>query len=235
MPSMRAIAVICTYNEAENIGELIREILLQNPAFEALVVDDDSPDGTGAVVAELARADGRVELLTRKEKRGRGLAGIAGFRRALEKGADVVVEMDGDFSHRPEYLPAFLEKIRSCDVVIGSRFVRGGGERGRGLSRRLISRFANLYIRLVLGTGVSDCSSGFRCFRREVLARMPWDRIDSSGPSLVEEILYHCRRQGFRIEEIPIIFEERRKGKSKLSLFKLIATFTKISTLRLKK
>ncbi len=211
---MRAMAMVPTYNEAHNIEPLLREILQQGPDIGAVVVDDDSPDGTAAIVERLRQEDPRVHLILRKEERGRGTAGIVGFRYAVAQGIPFIIEMDADFSHPPFYIPPFLNQMEDCDLLIGSRLVEGGGERGRHFLRKWITRLASTYIRLVLGLPFRDCTSGYRVFRREVLQAIELDQIMSRGPSVVEEVLYKAYRRGFRIKEVPYILEERKAGKS---------------------
>jgi len=211
---MRAMAMVPTYNEAPNIEQLLREILKQGPDIGAVVVDDDSPDGTAGVVERLRQEDPRVHLILRKEKRGRGTAGIVGFQYAVAQRIPFIIEMDADFSHQPFYIPSFLDQMEDCDLLIGSRLMEGGGERGRNFLRKLITRLANAYIRLVLGLPFRDCTSGYRVFRREVLEAIELDQIMSRGPSVVEEVLYKAYRRGFRIKEIPYILEERKAGES---------------------
>jgi dolichol-phosphate mannosyltransferase len=208
------MAMVPTYNEAPNIESLLREILGQGPDIGAVVVDDDSPDGTAAIVERLRQEDARVHLVLRKEERGRGTAGIVGFQYAVAQGIPFIVEMDADFSHQPFYISSFLSQMEGCDLLIGSRLVEGGGERGRHLLRKLITRVANAYIRLVLGLPFRDCTSGYRVFRREVLEAIELDQIMSRGPSVVEEVLYKAYRRGFRIKEVPYILEERKAGES---------------------
>jgi dolichol-phosphate mannosyltransferase len=229
---MKPVVMIPTFNEADNIETLIEAILALSRTIEILVVDDDSPDGTAAIVEALARREPRVHLLLRTHDRGRGKAGVAGFLKALQLGADCVIEMDADFSHHPRYIPAFLEAVTRWDVVIGSRALRGGEERGRTLLRRVITKAANFYIRTLLQIKVRDCTSGFRCFRRKVLETIPLEKMVSLGPSIVEEVLYACHRWGFTITEIPIVFEDRRRGKSTLNLTKLFNTFVMILRFR---
>ena len=229
---MKPVAMIPTFNEAENIQELIEEILNVDSQIEVVVVDDNSPDGTAALVEEMAKENSRVHLFLRKEEKGRGKAGVAGFLKALELGANWVIEMDGDFSHHPRYIPAFLEAIQQYDVVIGSRVIHGGEERGRSLLRCLITKFANSYIRRVYHINIQDCTSGFRCFRKAVLEALPLKKMVSRGPSIVEEVLYACHCLGFSFKEIPIIFEDRKHGESTLSLSKLFSTFFMILRFR---
>ncbi len=211
---MKAMAMVPTYNEALNIENLLREILKQGPDIGAVVVDDNSPDGTAAIVEKLRQEDPRVHLVLRREERGRGTAGIVGFQYAVSQGVDFVIEMDADFSHPPSYFPYFLSQMEDCDLLIGSRMLEGGGERGRSYLRRSISRLANAYIRRVLNLPIRDCTSGYRVFRREVLRAIDLDQIMSRGPSVVEEVLYKAYKRGFRIKEVPYIFEERRAGES---------------------
>jgi dolichol-phosphate mannosyltransferase len=208
------MAMLPTYNEAPNIEQLLREILKQGPDIGAVVVDDDSPDGTAAIVERLQQEDPRVHLILRKEERGRGTAGIVGFRYAVEQEIPMVIEMDADFSHPPFYIPLFLRQMKDCDLLIGSRLVEGGGERGRHPLRKWITRLANAYIRLILHLSIRDCTSGYRVFRREVLEAIELDQIMSKGPSVVEEVLYKAYKRGFRIKEVPYILEERKAGES---------------------
>jgi dolichol-phosphate mannosyltransferase len=211
---MKAIAMVPTYNEALNIEPLLRGILCQGPDVGAVVVDDNSPDGTAAIVERLAKEDPRVHLILRKEERGRGTAGIVGFRYAVQQGIPFIIEMDADFSHQPFYISSFLQQMGDCDLLIASRLVPGGGEQGRHLLRKWITRLANFYIRLVLGLPVRDSTSGYRIFRREVLEAIDLEQIMSKGPSVVEEVLYKAYRRGFRIKEVPYVLEERKAGES---------------------
>ncbi len=211
---MKAMAMIPTYNESLNIEPLVREILRQGPDIGAVVVDDDSPDGTAAIAERLRQEDPRVHLILRKNVRGRGTAGIVGFQYAIRQGVEWIIEMDADFSHQPSYIPYFLGQMADCDLLIGSRLVEGGGERGRPFLRRWITRAANAYIRLVLNLPIRDCTSGYRVFRREVLETIDLEQIMSPGPSVVEEVLYKVYKRGFRIKEVPYILEERKAGAS---------------------
>jgi dolichol-phosphate mannosyltransferase len=211
---MRIVAVLPTYNEAENIVPLIDALLKTSRSMEVLVVDDNSPDGTWKIVGSMADNNPRIHLLHRTRERGRGSAGIAGFRRALELGADLVVEMDADWSHHPRFIRPLLRATRRADMVIGSRLVAGGGETGRSRMRTLITKLANAYIRLMLGLRVRDCTSGYRVYRRWILERIEWDRVKSTGPAIVQEVLVAARAMGARVVEVPILFEERRAGQS---------------------
>lgn len=211
------VVVVPTYNEAENIAQLLPQILAQ-PRFRVLVVDDASPDGTGAVVAELSSTEPRIGLLSRAGKLGLGSAYIAGFRRALAEGADYIFEMDADFSHDPRYLPALLAAAeQGADLVIGSRYVPGGGTTDWGIGRQFISRGGNVYAGLILGLPVADSTGGFRCYKRRVLEKIDLDAVRSNGYAFQIEMAYRVMRAGFKIGEVPIIFPDRRVGKSKMS------------------
>ena len=211
---MKAMAMVPTYNESGNIERLITEILAQGDDVGVVVVDDDSPDGTWKIVEEYSKRDTRVHLLRRIGRRGRGTAGIEGFQYAVKQGVELIIEMDADFSHKPSYISGFLKEMKDCDLLIGSRMVKGGGETGRGPLRQLITNGANLYIRLMLGLPYKDATSGFRIFRREVLEAVDLNNLISTGPSILQEILYMAHRKGFRIKEVPIIFEDRTVGQS---------------------
>jgi len=188
----RIVVMIPTYNERENIADLVREILSLplDASLSVLVVDDDSPDGTGRIVGDMVREDGRVRLLTRKTRRGRGAAGIDGFKAALKLDPDYIVEMDGDFSHQPKYIPALVAAMDGCDAALGSRYIKGGRDADRGIHRRFITFLVRRFIRSRFGIPVKDPSSGFRCFRKEVLERIGLDEMISTGPSVVFEVLY---------------------------------------------
>ena len=210
----------------------MEEILALGPQYEVLVVDDNSPDGTWRIVGEMAEREPRVHLLRRLAERGRGSAGVAGLREAAGQGADLVVEMDADFSHHPRFIPALVQAAQDADVVVGSRLVEGGGEAGRSFLRTLITRFANLYIRLVLRLPVRDCTSGFRVFRREALMKMGLEKMTSNGPAIVQEIFLGARRAGARFVEVPILFEERRAGQSTFNCRVLLAGFLAVLKFR---
>ncbi len=209
--------VLPTYNEYENIAQIIARILVY-PRFRVLVVDDNSPDGTGRLVQQIAATNPRVGLLARAGKQGLGTAYVAGFRRALAEGARYIFEMDADFSHDPDYLPHLLRAAEThSDLVIGSRYVRGGGTTDWGIARQMISRGGNRYVRLILGIAVADSTGGFRCYRRAVLETLNLDSIRSNGYSFQIEMAYRTLQAGFRVGELPIIFPDRRVGKSKMS------------------
>ncbi len=222
---MKTYVMIPTYNERENIGKLILEILnLKVPDLRIVVVDDNSPDGTSDVVRNLSATHPEVELFLRTTGRGRGTAGVAGFKYALEHGADYVVEMDADFSHHPKYIPRLLEALEDADVAIGSRFVRGGRDVNRGAIRRVITFLAGIYVRMLLGLPIQDVSSGYRCFKRKVLESIRLDSVVSTGPSIVSELFYRTHMKGFSMKEIPIEFEDRIHGQTKLNYKVLIKT-----------
>lgn len=213
---MRIAAMIPTWNEAENIGPLLDAVLGLGAEYGAIVVDDNSPDGTWRIVQQRASSDPRVTLIHRTTERGRGTAGIAGLKAARDAGFDAAVEMDADFSHNPALIPMLTDPVRSgdADIVIGSRLVPGGGEVGRPPLRRLITQAANGYIRILLRLPVRDCTSGFRVFSSRALQSIPWEQLTATGPEVVQEILWHARRAGLRMAERPILFEERRAGQS---------------------
>lgn len=214
---MDIVVVIPTYNEADNISSLItaiKKLPLSN--LHVLVVDDDSPDGTWKIVQRLEKKDKRVHLLHRTNNKGRGSAGIAGFKESLRLGADVVVEMDADFSHDPRYIPVLLAGLKHADMVLGSRALQKESDTDRPWYRQLLTKAANLYIRLLLGLPVKDCNSGYRAYRRPVLEAVDLDSFMAIGPDIVQEMLYKVHLKGFRINEVPIVFVERRKGSSKL-------------------
>lgn len=214
---MNVHVVIPTFNERDNLPRLLDALLAQGEC-RALVVDDASPDGTGAVADEYAaRHPGRVSVLHREGPRGLGRSYVAGFTRALEAGADLIVQMDADFSHDPRYLPDLVGAAGNLDLVIGSRYVHGISVVNWPLRRLVLSTFANWYVRAVTGLGVADCTAGYRCWRREALARIPLLRISSDGYSFQVEMLFEAHRLGCRIGEVPIIFVERRQGLSKMS------------------
>jgi dolichol-phosphate mannosyltransferase len=213
--------IVPTYNERENLAPLVAAVRSELDRLGAdhtvLVVDDSSPDGTGAVADQLAGDDPRVAVLHRPQKRGLGPAYIAGFQRALEAGAQLIVEMDADFSHDPSYLPRMLEAAGRADLVLGSRYVEGGGILNWGRGRRIVSRGGSWYARTFLGVPVSDLTGGFKCFRRDVLEAIDLDQVRSHGYAFQVELTYRALRMGFRVEEVPIVFTERRVGQSKMT------------------
>ncbi len=214
----RLLVTLCTYNERENLVSLIPEIWRFAPAADILVVDDSSPDGTGPFVDEWASRDSRLHALHRPTKLGLGTATRAALRYAVEQKYTLVCNMDADFSHHPRFLPSILNAMESVDVVIGSRYVAGGGVVGWGLRRHLMSRSINGYARLFLGLRTRDNSGAFRCYRVDKLRELDFDRFVARGYAIQEELLYRCRKIGCRFAEVPIVFEERRHGESKISL-----------------
>jgi dolichol-phosphate mannosyltransferase len=224
--------MVPTYNEAENIADLIRQIREAAPDADVLVVDDNSPDGTSPIVAKMAESDAKVHILTRTTERGRGTAGRDGFKWGVAQGAARVVEMDADFSHHPRYLPAIIAASANADIVVGSRYVQGGREVGRTLFRQIVTKFAGAFLRWALGVSLRDPSSGYRCFQRKVLEAVELDSFISTGPSIVSEMIIKARNKGFSMVEVPIVFEDRTRGSSKLDTKMLIRTLSMVLTLR---
>ncbi len=217
---MEALIIIPTFNERENIGTLIGNIQALNTGVDLriLVVDDNSPDGTGEFVEELAKSNNRVHILHRPEKLGLGSAYIAGFKWALARSdVEYVFEMDADFSHDPAAIPQFLKEVREADLVLGSRYLNGVTVVNWPLSRLFLSVGANIYTRVVTGMPVKDATGGFKCFRRGVLEELPLDRIKSDGYSFQIEVNFLAWKKGFRLKEIPIMFVDRTAGMSKMS------------------
>jgi dolichol-phosphate mannosyltransferase len=215
--TQRALIIFPTYNERDNIEKIVHAVLPLDPRINVLIVDDNSPDGTGKIADKMAAAESKVHVLHREKKEGLGQAYIAGFRWALEREFDFIFEMDADFSHGPEYLPKFLTAIKEYDLVIGSRYISGVNVINWPMSRLLLSYFANVYTRIVTGLPLRDATGGFKCFRRHVLAAINLDDVHSSGYSFQIEISMRVWKKGFRIHEIPIIFYDRRAGESKMS------------------
>jgi glycosyltransferase involved in cell wall biosynthesis len=231
--------IVPTYNEADNLDELLEQLLALPIRIGAIVVDDNSPDGTGEMADRWAGAyPGRVYAIHRPAKLGLGTAYIAGFKKALyDIGAERILTMDADFSHNPRYIPDMVALSREKHVVIGSRYVPGGGARNCSRKRIILSRVANLVARTLLGLRARDATAGFRLYRREVLLSIPLDQIFSSGYSFLVEMLFMCQRRGWQIGEIPIIFEDRRKGLTKISrqeIFKAQYTVLRLFLRRLR-
>jgi len=211
------VVMIPTYNERENVSLIIPQILAVNPRIRIVIVDDSSPDGTAEVVKRMIeRYPERVYLFSRKEK-GRTSAGLAGFRYALDIGADYIIEMDADFSHNPQYLPQFLKEIDSYDIIIGSRYIKGGRSRNCSQIMGFFSRWANRLNRFMLGLEMRDSSGGFKCYRRKVIEKILQHDFISTGYSVGAEILYYAKRYNFTFKEIPIIFQNRTRGSSKIT------------------
>ena len=214
---MKTAVIIPTYNESDNVVTLVEEIVALHAVAHIIIVDDHSPDGTGQIADELAKQYHEVHVIHRPGKLGLGTAYVAGFKLALTLPTDCIVTMDADFSHHPRYIPALIAQTRFYDLNIGSRYVDGGGTINCNLWRRFLSRMGNTVARLTLGLKASDCTAGFRCYRREVLETIDLDAIFSSGYSFLVEMLYECQQLGYRIGEVPIIFENRQQGASKIS------------------
>lgn len=219
----RVLIILCTYNERENIGRLIPEIHHFAPDADVLVVDDNSPDGTGELADELSREDSRIRVMHRSNKAGLGAATLAAFRYAIEQGYDLVINLDADFSHPPAAIPALREEMKRADVSIGSRYIPGGGIQGWGWLRHFMSRGVNWYSRLFLRLRTRDNSGSYRCYRVSKLAELDFDRVRCKGYAFQEEILYRCRRLGCRFQETPIVFEDRQHGESKINFREVVA------------
>lgn len=214
----RALVIIPTYNEATNLSQIVPQVLAQDARIEVLVVDDNSPDGTGDLAEKMAVEQPRMHVLHRDGKLGLGTAYLAGFRWALERGYDYVFEMDADHSHDPKHLPEFLSAIQNADLVLGSRYLDGRVTVVNWpMGRLLLSYAANLYARVVTGHKLYDATGGFKCFRREVLEAIDLDAVRSNGYSFQIEMSFRAKRKGFRIREIPIVFVDRTEGDSKMS------------------
>ena len=228
------LVVIATYNEIENLPGLTDEVFRHAPNVDLLVVDDNSPDGTGRWCDERAAEDERICVIHRPGKLGLGSATIAGMRYAIEHSYAYVLIMDADFSHHPRYSPTMRAGMdedggkSSVDVMIGSRYVKGGRVEGWPLRRRLMSRAINLYARCLLGLRIRDCSGAFRCFRTDVLKQVDFDKIHSSGYSFLEEIYWHLKRNGARFRETPIVFVDRKQGQSKINMREAVAALWSI-------
>jgi len=231
---MKIHIIIPTYNEKDNLESIVHEILRQNiPDLGIIIIDDNSPDGTGYLADRLAKNDARIFVIHRPKKMGLGTAYVQGFKKALaDPEAQYILEMDADFSHSPKYLPDFLRAIENNDLVLGSRYVSAGGVSNWGLSRRLVSWWANFLVRLILGISVKDLTGGYKCFRRKVLEEIDLNSVESNGYNFQIELNYKAFKKDFRIKEIPIIFEERRRGRSKFHVGIVLESFWKVLKLR---
>jgi len=214
---MNVNVVIPTYNEAENIARLAERIMELYPSFHITIVDDNSPDGTGEIADKLADKYTNISVIHRPRKAGLGTAYVAGFKEALDKGADLIFEMDADFSHDPRYIQDFLEASRKADFVIGSRYIQGVRVEGWKFRRLLLSKLANIYVSYIMVRPVWDFTAGYRCYRRQVLESINLDKIRSDGYAFQIELTYLAFKHGFKVSEIPIVFREREKGTSKIS------------------
>ena len=231
---MRAVVCLPTYNELDNLERMVRRLGEVLPeGGRVLVIDDASPDGTGELADRLAAELGYVDVLHRQRKEGLGPAYLAGFRRALESEADLVLEMDCDFSHDPADVPRLIAAAADADLVLGSRYVPGGGTRNWGMARRFISRGGSFYARVVLGIGVRDLTGGFKCFRRAVLESLDLDSATANGYAFQIELTYQALRKGFRVIEVPIVFADREVGTSKMSRAIVLEAIWKVPAFRL--
>ncbi len=215
--SQRALIIFPTYNEKENIEKIVHSVLPLDARIHVLIVDDNSPDGTGKIAERLSKQEEKVFVLHRQNKEGLGRAYIAGFRWALEKDFDLIFEMDADFSHGPEYIKDFFREIKDHDLVIGSRYISGVNVINWPMMRLLLSYYANVYTRIVTGLPLRDATGGFKCFRKEVLQAINLDDVRSNGYSFQIEVTMRAWKKGFRIKEIPIVFVDRIIGTSKMS------------------
>lgn len=231
-----ALVVVATYNELENIKPLVDQILANAPGCHVLIVDDNSPDGTGEMARQMASADARIEVLGRPGKLGLGTAYLAGFHYALDHRYQRVVTMDADFSHHPRYLPAILARATEpgVDIVIGSRYVSGGGVEGWPLFRRVLSFAANTFARVMLGLRTHDNTGAYRCYSRKVVEELELDSVVSHGYSALIELIWHCQRSGHRFAEVPITFVDRELGVSKVSRSEIFRGLTTVMRLRLR-
>lgn len=229
---MKTLVIVPTYNERENISALIEALMNLQQGYHVLVVDDNSPDGTAEIVKELSKKYPDVHLLLRAGKEGLGRAYIAGFKWGLERGYEALVEMDADFSHRPQDLGPLVEKLKDHDFGVGSRYVPGGRTVNWGLMRKIISRGGSLYSRIILGFQLNDWTGGFNAWRREVLEGIDLDTVKSNGYSFQIELKYKALKKGFRGAESPIVFEDRRVGQSKMSFKIVIEAFYRVWLLR---
>ena len=226
---MKVCVVLPTYNEAGTIGEVVERVLSSSPEVDILVVDDNSPDGTGKLADDIATREQHVRVLHRPAKAGLGPAYVAGFKDALARGYDAIIEMDSDLSHDPGDVPRLVRSAAFADVVLGSRYAPGGGTRNWSKGRERLSRGGNLYARALLRIPVNDVTAGFRCYRREVLEELPLDRISSEGYGFQIEMLWRAWLAGFKVVEIPIVFTERRSGVSKMSRSIVVEALRKVA------
>lgn len=214
----QALVIIPTYNERDNLEPITSAVLSAEPRADILVVDDNSPDGTGQLADALAAKQPRIKVLHRQAKEGLGKAYLAAFRWGLAQGYELLIEMDADFSHDPKYLPVLIDAaLGGADVAVGSRYVPGGGTVNWGLVRRIISKGGSLYARSILGVTVRDLTAGFKCFRRHVLESLELEKVHASGYAFQIELTYRALKKGFTVREVPIVFEDRRVGQSKMS------------------
>ena len=233
-PPVRLRALVClpTYNEQDNVVPMTEAILAATPDVDVLVIDDNSPDGTGRLADGIAAREPRVKVLHRAGKEGLGKAYLAGFEWALGHGYELILEMDADFSHDPKYLPGMLEAARSADLVLGSRNIPGGGTVNWGVGRKIISRGGSFYARTILGIPVRDLTGGFKCFHRKVLESIDLPTVECSGYAFQIELTFRALRRGFRVVEFPIVFVDRRVGQSKMSKRIVLEALGKVWSIR---
>lgn len=231
---MKTLIIIPTYNELENLPRLLPEVLSKDESIDVLIVDDNSPDGTAAFVEDQMTTNNRIHLIKRPSKQGLGTAYIAGFKFALKNGYDFVFEMDADFSHDPKEIPRFLDEIKNADVVLGSRYINGVNVINWPMRRLLLSSFANFYTRSITGMPVHDATGGYKCFRIKVLQAIDLNKVKSNGYAFQIEMSFKAWKKGFKVKEIPIIFVDRVKGKSKMSKKIVREAVTMVWKLRLK-
>ena len=231
---MKTLIIIPTFNELENLPRLLPDVLSKEEAIHILIVDDNSPDGTAAFVENEMKNNNRIHLIKRSSKQGLGTAYIAGFKFAIQNGYDFIFEMDADFSHDPKEIPRFLDEIKSADVILGSRYINGVNVINWPMRRLLLSSFANLYTRIITGMPVHDATGGYKCFRRKVLEAINLEKVTSNGYAFQIEMSYKAWKKGFKLKEIPIIFVDRVKGKSKMSKKIVREAVTMVWKLRIK-
>ncbi|MBP9752513.1 MAG: polyprenol monophosphomannose synthase [Proteobacteria bacterium] len=231
---MKSLVLITTYNEIDNIEDLIALVYDHQPDIHILVIDDSSPDGTGECVTRLMKEkyDGKLFLLTNPKKMGTGAAYITGFKWALQRDYELIFELDGDFSHNPKYLKTFIETAKEYDVILGSRYIKDGGITNWNWLRRFISRGGSFYSQIILGLPYKDLTGGYKCFRRKVIESINLDEVYSTGYSFQIEMTYRSHLLGFKIKEVPIIFEERREGQSKMDSSIIFEAIWKVFKLR---
>ena len=231
---LKTLVVIPTYNERQNIETVLERVLDAGPNIEVVVVDDSSPDGTADIVKRAAGSNPRIGIIEREGKQGLGTAYIRGFKHALEAGAELVIQMDADLSHDPKYIPDMLEAVRSHDLVVGSRYIKGVNVVNWPMERLMLSYMANVYTRVITGMPVHDATGGFKCFRREVLEAIDLDDVISDGYCFQIEMNFRAWRKGFRICEVPIVFVDRHSGTSKMSKRIIWEAIYKVWVLRFK-
>ncbi len=231
-PARQALVCLPTYDEKDNVGPITEAILAATPLVDVLIIDDNSPDGTGQLADAIAAREPRVKVLHRAGKEGLGKAYLAGFDWALRQGYELILEMDADFSHDPKYLPGMLEAAKGADVVLGSRNIPGGGTVNWGVGRKIISRGGSLYARTILGIPVRDLTGGFKCFHRKVLESIDLPTVECSGYAFQIELTFRALRRGFRVVEVPIVFVDRRVGQSKMSKRIVLEALGKVWSIR---